>query len=288
MYPFVISELNTGSEWIFIDSNGTSHPGIAADQISILTQRDITDGSNVQKWLSMWTAWSDYDKNCPQYTVYGSQLPVRKRECQSTNTFNCIAATEEKSWIQRKRCPGQCGQLTDKNENCLYLKENEEHLKTKCVSSFTKPADGQHVCGSGGMKLPVPMTIAQGREWSKSYDRCDFEFHSYNAKLPVGLSAKKSEWISLHDGANTQDDLNVDSILGDVWKKGMSGCYDFRQPSTAGKNGNKCGQNGYCCSGSEKINGEDRINVDRACPSDAIQFIDDSNLQNRHHCLRQG
>ena len=288
MFPFVISELNTGSKWIFIDSNGTSHLGIAADQISILIQKDISDGSNVQKWISTWTAWSDYDKNCPQYTDYGSQLPVRKRECQSTNTFNCIAATEEKSWIQRKGCPGRCGRLTDKHENCLYLWENEEHLKTKCVSSFTKPADGQHVCGSGGMKLPVPMTIAQARAWSEGYNRCDFEFHSYNAKMPVGLSKENSELISLHDGAKTQADLNVYSILGNVWKKGMTGCYDFRQPNTAGKNRNKCGQNGYCCSGSGQNNGEDRNNTDRACPSDAIEFIDGNNLQNRHHCLQQG
>ena len=282
--------MHTTSLWFFYDNKGNHTHSIAAHEISILTQKDITEGSNVQKWLSTWTEWSGYDKNCPawHFVQFSSQLPVRKRECQPTNTFYCIGAAEEKNWIQRKGCPSQCGQLADKNENCLYLWEHKEYLKTKCVSSLTKPADGQHVCGSGGMKLPVPMTIAQAREWSKSYDRCDFEFHSYNAKLLVGLSEENSEWISLLDGAKTQDALNVNSILGDVWEKGMSGCYDFRQPNTAGKNGNKCGQNGYCCSGSEKNNGQYRNNTDRACPSDAIEFIDNYNLQNRHRCLRQG
>ena len=288
MYPFVIADLHTTSLWFFYDNEGEHKLSIAAHEISILTQNDITNGSNVQKWLSTWTEWSDYDKSCPTYTDYGSLLPVKKRECPPTNAFYCIGAADEKNWIERKECPGRCGQLTDKNENCLYLWENEEHLKTKCVSSLTKPADGQHVCGSEGMKLPVPMTIAQAREWSKGYDRCDFEFHSYNAKLPVGLSEENSELISLHDGAKTQDDLNVNSILGNVWKKGMTGCYDFRQPNTAGMNGNKCGQDGYCCSGSDKNNGEDRKYADRACPSNAIEFIDENNLENRYHCLRQG
>ena len=288
MHPFVISEL-TENKWVFKQNGGN----LAAEQISILTQNDITDGSSVEKWLSAWTEWEDDDKSCPEEPDFGSQLPLKYRTCQSTDNFYCIGAGEEKNWIQRQKCPGLCGDLTDKDENCLKLpRDNDETdfkwVKTKCVSSLTKPTNGQHACSSGRTKLPVPMTKAQLQAWLRGYDQCDFEFHSDKAKLPVGISAKNEQYISLIDGANTQHDLNLNTILDGGWKKGITGCYNILQKSTAGQNQEKCGQDGYCCSGSGKNNGEDPSNNDdRACPPDAIAFIDDNNLQKRHHCLRK-
>ena len=291
MHPFVISEL-TENKWVFKQNGGEIHPPIAADQISILTTNDIADGSSVEKWLSAWTEWDDYDKSCPEKPDFGSQLPIKKRTCQSTNNFYCLGAGEEKSWIQREQCPGLCGDLTDKDENCLKLpRDNDDTdfkwVKTKCVSSLTKPTNGQHACPAGSTKLPVPMTKAQLQAWLRGYNQCSFEFHSDKAKLPVGLLAEDNRYISLIDGANTQNNFNLNTILDSGWKKGITGCYDNLQKSSAGQNQKKCGQDGYCCSGSGKNNGEDRNN-DRTCPSDAIEFIDANNLQTGHHCLRKG
>ena len=161
-------------------------------------------------------------------------------------------------------------------------------MKTKCVSSLTEPTSGQHACPSGSTTLPVPLTKAQLQAWLRGYDQCGFEFHSDKAKLPVGLSAKNNRYISLIDGANTQNNFNLNTILDSGWQKGITGCYNIRQKSSAGQNQKKCGQDGYCCSGSGKENGENRDNDGRGCPSDAIEFIDNNNLQSRHHCLRQG
>ena len=303
MHPFVIPEL-TENKWVFKQNSGEIHPPIAADQISILTQNDIADGSSVEKWLSVWTNWADWtpsptpninsclwaSSNFEPDLAFGSKLPTRERTCQSTNNFYCIDAGEEKSWIQRQKCPGLCGDLTDKDENCLKLpRDNDEKdfkwVKTKCVTSLTKPTNGQHACPYESTKLPVPMTEAQLQAWLHGYNQCGFEFDSFKAKLPVGLAAENDRYISLIDGANTQHDFNLNTILDGGWKKGINGCYNILKKSTAGQNQKKCGQDGYCCSGSGKNNGKD---ADRACPSDAIDFIDNNNLQNRHHCLRKG
>ena len=294
MYPFVIPEL-TENKWVFYENGEVRLPYVTADQISILTQKDISDGSSVEKWLSVWTTWSSWNTDCgsgKSEINFGSKLPTRERTCQSTYNLYCINAAEENNWIQRKTCSSSCGDLRQKNENCLNMIDaNDETksgwLKTKCISSLTEP-NGWNDCGSKGMKLPVPMTKTQLQLWLRGYDQCDFEFHSYKAKLPVGLSLENGQLISLIDGTYAQHNFNLNTILDGGWKKGIPGCYNILQKSTAGQNQKKCGQDGYCCSGSGKNNGEDRNNDDRACPSDAIEFIDDNNLKNRHHCLRQG
>ena len=294
MYPFVISELKD-FQWVFYENGEERRPYVNADKISILTQKDISHGSTVEKWLSVWTEWSEWSADCgsgKSEINFGSQLPTRERSCQSTNNLYCINAAEENSWIQRKTCSSSCGDLTGKDENCLKVpRDNDVNdfkwEKTKCVSSLTEPTNGQHACPSGKTKLPVPMTKAKLQAWLRGYDQCDFEFHSDSAKLPVGLSLENGQLISLIDGAYAQHNFNLNTTLDDGWKKGITGCYNILQKSTAGHNHKKCGKNGYCCSGCGKNNGEDR-NKDRACPSDAIDFIDKNNLQSRHHCLRQG
>ena len=307
MHPFVITELeSTQSFWFFFDS-GKFIGSIAADDISIQTQQDVIDPS-VQKWLSVWTPWTSWTPpslgNNPCYYIssedkkFGSKLPKRERTCQSTNNFYCIGAAEETNWIERQKCPGPCGDLTDKDENCLNIADStdeseSEWLKTKCVISSIKPIDGQHACGAKGTKLPVPMTKTEIQAWLRGYDQCDFEFHSDKARLPVGIFAENNKLISLIDGAETQHDFKNNSILEGGWKKSITGCYNILKKNTAGLNEEKCGQNGYCCSGFGKNNGEEldpryHNNIDHACPLDAIFFIDDNNLQDRHHCLRQG
>ena len=310
MHPFVISEL-TENKWAFKQNGGEFHPPIAADKISILTQNDIADGSSVEKWLSVWTNWADWTPSATLYhasslrasstlkpdLTFGSKLPTRERTCQSTNNFYCIGAGEEKNWIQRQKCPGPCGDLTDKDENCLQMPRDTDEadskwLKTKCVSSLKVPTRGKHACPSGST-LPVPMTKSQLQAWLSGYEKCDFEFHSDKAKLPVGLSAENGQFISLLDGAKGQHDFNINSILDGGWKKGITECYNILKKKTAGLNEEKCGQKGYCCSGSGKNNGEHHEpryhnDIDHVCPPDAVTFIDNNNLQSRHHCLRQG
>ena len=295
MYPFVISEL-TDNTWAFYENGEVRLPYVTADKISILTQKDISDGSSVENWLSVWTTWSSWNADCGSGKSginFGSKLPTRTRKCQSTSNLYCISAAEENNWIQRKKCSSSCGHLKEKDENCINMPDKNDDnksksLKTKCISSLTNPTAGNHDCGPKGMKLPVPMTKTQLQAWLRGYDKCDFEFHSDKAKLPVGLSLENDQLISLIDGAYAQHNFNLNTTLDDGWKKGITGCYNIFKKSTAGRNEKECGQDGYCCSGSGKNNGQDRNDAGQACPSDAIEFIDDNNLQSRHHCLRQG
>ena len=297
MYPFVISEL-TDYKWVVYENGEERKPYVKADQISISTQKDISYGSSVEKWLSVWTTWSSWNADCESEIKFGSKLPTRERTCQSTNNFYCIGAGEEKNRIQRQKCPGPCGDLTDKDENCLQMPrdtddDDSKWLKTKCVSSLKVPTRGKHACPSGSTTLPVPMTKMELKAWLRGYQQCNFEFHSYKAKLPVGLSAENGQLISLVDGAKGQHDFHINSILDGGWKKGITGCYNVLKKKTAGLNEEKCGQKGYCCSGSGKNNGEHhepsyQNDINHVCPPDAVTFIDDNNLQSRHHCLRQG
>ena len=63
MYPFVISEL-TEREWVFYENGEERRPYVRADYISISTQKDISYGSNAEKWLSVWTEWSSWSADC--------------------------------------------------------------------------------------------------------------------------------------------------------------------------------------------------------------------------------
>ena len=290
MYPFLITKMETTAIWLFI-SDETKDFGIAYDQISISTQNDFVQDVYYEPWLSHWAEWTPWSSSCPSTIQYGSDLPLRKRMCDSTNNFYCIGAEDENNWIERKKCPSSCGELTDKDENCLFMESYDsdmQWLKTKCVSSKEVPTNGRHACGASGknLTLPVPMTISELQTWLSGYDRCDFEFHSDEARLPVGLAIQDENLISLLDGTKTPQAFNLQTQFDGGWKKMFTGCWWLRRKDRAGLNEVKCGPNGYCCSGSGKYNGAN--NPNGVCPETAIQFIDDNNLQKYHHCLREG
>ena len=94
MYPFVISELKD-YQWVFYENGEVRLPYVTADKISILTQKDISYGSSVEKWLSVWTTWSSWNADCESEIKFGSKLPTRTRKCQSTSNLYCINAAEE-------------------------------------------------------------------------------------------------------------------------------------------------------------------------------------------------
>ena len=290
MYPFLIPKMETTSKWLFTVGE-TKDFMIAYDEISISTQNEVVQNVDYEPWFSHWTVWTQWSSYCPSTIKYGSDLPTRKRKCDSTKHFYCIGAEDENNWIERKKCQSSCGELTDKDENCLFMENYDagmQWLKTKCVSSKKVPTNGQHACGVSGknLTLPVPMTISELQTWLSGYARCDFEFHSDDARLPVGLAIQDENLISLVDGGKIGQDFNLQTEFAGGWKKGISRCWYRKRIDTAGLYEKKCGPNGYCCSGSWKYNGAK--NPNGPCPQTAIQFIHDNNLQKLHHCLREG